>query len=409
MLPDDMNLDDPSAHALPIKKEKVISPLHNKTEVLSDESAVNLIREKLKNIYNDEPDAQKELEEENQHHGRRSKHQQYMHELSGSGKPLAEIQTAWHEYYTNLPDEEKHIVWQEFYSNYNKTTQRKPQVQRAEPRHAPAPEPSPLPAYRKTDRRSPSAIKQELRERVQKRIPKPAKNHHVASIKFGLLSGVLVLIVMMFGFFNERLLVPFIRPSHSISATPLIIDENGSIGPEPKLIIPKINVEVPIVYDEPSIAENAVQTALERGVLHYATTPDPGEFGNAVVFGHSSNNIFNSGNYKYVFVQLNKLEVGDTFFVHKDGVRYVYKIYEKKIVSPREVSVLNTTEKDATMTLITCDPPGTAINRLVVIGEQISPSKDSNEQSSVSTEASREPEILPSNAPSLWSRLTGWL
>ena len=35
-----------------------------------------------------------------------SKHQKYMKELSESGKPLVDIQTKWHEYYQNLPDNE---------------------------------------------------------------------------------------------------------------------------------------------------------------------------------------------------------------------------------------------------------------------------------------------------------------
>jgi sortase A len=409
MLPEDSNIDDLKNHALPSKKEKVIKPLHgNVTSALSDESALNLIREKLNTIYREEPNAKKELAEDKAHHGRRSKHQQFMHELSSSGKSLSEIQTAWHDYYTELPDNEKHQVWQEFYANYNKTAP-EPRVQHPKPRQY-TPPAQKFETYQKREKRSSELIKQQLAARIKQRGERDKKtSHHLSSIKFGLLSGVFVLIVMMFGFFNERFLVPFIRPSHSISATPLILDENEKVGPEPKLIIPKINVEAPVIYDQESIAEDAVQNSLEDGVLHYATTPDPGEFGNAVIFGHSSNNIFNSGAYKYVFVQLNKLEKDDTFYIHKDGVRYVYKVYEKKIVTPSEVSVLNKTTKEATMTLITCDPPGTAINRLVVIGEQISPSIDKNSQSSVNVAANPEPEILPSNAPSLWSRFTNWL
>ena len=231
----------------------------------------------------------------------------------------------------------------------------------------------------------------------------------MSSIKFGLIMGFVVMIVMLFGFFNERFIAPFLAPSRTVSSTPLIIDENGPVGQEPKLIIPKINVEVPVVYDEPSIEEHAVQNALERGVLHYATTPDPGELGNAVIFGHSSNNIFNPGDYKYAFVLLSKLEKGDTFFIHKNGKRYTYKVFDKKIVKPSEVSVLNGAGKKASVTLITCDPPGTAINRLVVIGEQISPPPDNNSTSKVDNSNEPRPADLPSNAPSLWQRFTNWI
>jgi sortase (surface protein transpeptidase) len=37
-----------------------------------------------------------------------------------------------------------------------------------------------------------------------------------------------------------------------------------------KLIIPKINVEIPVVYDVNTIEESAVEKGLERGVVHYA-------------------------------------------------------------------------------------------------------------------------------------------
>jgi len=47
----------------------------------------------------------------------RSKHQAFMHELNSSGRSLADIQIAWHEYYASLPDGEKHQVWHEFYAS----------------------------------------------------------------------------------------------------------------------------------------------------------------------------------------------------------------------------------------------------------------------------------------------------
>ena len=216
--------------------------------------------------------------------------------------------------------------------------------------------------------------------------------------------GSLVVLVLLFGFFNDRFIAPFITPSRSVSSTPILIDSNTAVGPEPKVIIPKINVEIPVVYDEPSIQEDAIQAALERGVVHYATTPDPGQKGNAVIFGHSSNNLLNQGKYKFAFVLLNRLENGDTFYLNKDGVRYAYRIFEKKIVSPTEIGVLGTTSKPDTATLITCDPPGTSTNRLVVIGEQISPDPTAN-KASTATNSNNQTTIIPSNAPSLWQRI----
>src|ERR1017187_3945375 len=79
--------------------------------------AADLIREKLKRIYDQEPDPFAEAREAEVIKPR-SKHQQFMYELSTSGKSLATIQTEWHNYYTNLPDQAKHDVWREFYEDY---------------------------------------------------------------------------------------------------------------------------------------------------------------------------------------------------------------------------------------------------------------------------------------------------
>jgi len=337
-----------------------------------------------------------------------------MHELSESGKSLAEIQDAWHKYYVGLPDKEKHEVWQEFYAEHAKADAAVRQARVHPPQQSAPVHTAAEPAHKHTgkakktqDLRSVTEIKGQLIRKVHSR-SKP-KNPHLQSLLFGLSMGAAVVAIMLFSFFNERIIAPFITPSRIVSSTPIITDPNSTaVGKDPKVIIPKINVEIPVVYDEPSIQEAAVQKALERGVLHYATTPNPGEKGNAVIFGHSSNNILNSGKYKFAFVLLSRLENGDTFMLEKGGKRYVYKVFEKKIVAPSDLAVLNNHGDKSTATLITCDPPGTSINRLVVVGEQISPSPTSNVASSVKQEtATREPTVLPSNSPSLWSRIFG--
>lgn len=385
-------------------------PKHKPKTSSDADEAVNLIRSKIDNIYAHEPDAEEEASEA-ESVAIRSKHQEYMHQLMGSGKSLAQIQTAWHEYYQSLPDSEKHEVWQEFYHNHAQSShyvraQHATAVKSSAHHHRPTTPSSTDQSQAQTVIRTASEIKQQILHNIQKRIPKRHK-HHIKSLGFGLAMGTVVLLVMMFGFFNERFIAPFITPSKSVSSTPIIVDSTAAVGQDPKLIIPKINVEIPVVYDEPSIDEAAVQRALEGGVLHYATTPNPGEQGNAVIFGHSSNNILNKGKYKFAFVLLKRLENGDTFMLEKDGKRYIYKVFEKRVVTPEDISVLDNRDRP-TVTLITCDPPGTSVNRLIVVGEQISPDPASNVASSVQT-ASKVPEVLPSDAPTLWSRFWDWI
>jgi sortase A len=372
--------------------------------------AVTLIREKLSRVFNKEPDASEEAIESYQAGKHRSVHQQFMYDLTTSGKSLADIQTEWHNYYVNLPENAKHEVWNEFYENQRQTSHYA-KTALSSPK---APQPETTKEVQKShktnkvklegDRRSTVEIKSQILDKINAG-GKLKAVHHIKSLLFGLGLAAMVGLVLTFTFFNEVFIAPFISPSHSVSATPIIGAQSGPVGPEPKIIIPKINLEVPIVFDLTSVEEKVIQNALEDGVVHYATTPNPGEKGNVVIVGHSSNNILNSGKYKFAFVLLKRLEPEDTFFVQKDSVRYTYKVYKKEIVAPDTVSVLQTQERANTITLITCDPPGTSINRLIITAEQISPDPAKNTESTSSNIQTPDTDKLPSNAPSLWSRI----
>lgn len=386
------------------------------------QAAADLIRRKLDRIYADEPDAEQEIKEAETVKPR-SKHQEFMHALATSGKSLAEIQTEWHHYYITLPNKEKHEVWQEFYessatlSKYHKHVAQPKQIEKelltakgieldnAKPRVL-AVHPAP-----KKPNRSRGAIKKHLLEQVTGGGKLTAK-HHLQSLLFGLGLGFVVILIFLFGFFNEVVIAPFIQPSRNASATPLILSTD-SVAPSstPEVIIPKINVEIPVVYTQASTNESDIENSLEDGVVHYPTTVMPGEKGNAAFFGHSSNNIFNKGKYKFAFVLLHTLVPGDTFYLTYNGKVYVYKVITKTIVDPSEVGVLGPVQgQTATATLITCDPPGTSLHRLVIVGQQISPDPAGNTESqSQSGNTVIGPTQLPGNGPTLWTRFTRWL
>ncbi|MEX2014562.1 MAG: sortase [Candidatus Saccharimonadales bacterium] len=420
---------------------------------LQQEEAANLVRAKLKKIYGDEPvpdkldehqvntkkppqakepsakEEIKEVKKISHEHRPMSRHQQYMNKLSQSGLSLKEIQAAWHKYYQQLSNKGKHEVWNEFYAEHQRRRQKAQSdaVQRAEVKkeHTPAkqvagpsiqdlgkPRTKAEPLIGKPIKAKSESIKKDILKHISARAKKnDKKSSHWHSLAFGLTTGLITMLVLLFSFFNERFITPFIRPSHNVGATPIIVDPNhtDNVGPEPKIIIPKINIEAPVVFDEPSIDEKAVQKALERGVVHYGITPDPGENGNSVIVGHSSSNILNSGKYKFAFLLLKSLEKDDTFYVHKDGKRYVYKVFNKFITDPDDVSVLDPPKnRKAITTLITCDPPGFSTNRLIIQAEQIFPDPTENTESSVDPGASSAPAQLPSDSPTLWNRITDW-
>jgi len=424
--------------------------------------AAELIRRKLNQLYADEPSAATEATAASHTPAPvRSKHQQYMYELSTSGKSLAQIQTEWHAYYLALPDDEKHEVWQEFYAtnarqpsaytqyvqtHAERTAPTQPGTPQEPEGAAPAPAANPLelvaaqrspieeafvsahppiaPAEAETppashapqppspaDRRSLADLKKQLLGKVRAREHAQLQaKHHLQSIAFGVGMGALVLFIFLFGFFNELVIAPFIQPSRHAGATPIILSTDG-VAPSdtPEVIIPKTNVEIPVDYSETSIDNDAVEKSLESGVLHYPTTAVPGQQGNAAFFGHSSNNIFNKGKYKFAFVLLHELVPGDIFYLTYNKQVYSYRVYDKKIVPPSDVSVLgNVPGKTATATLITCDPPGTSLNRLVVWGEQVSPDPSGNAVATANT-AATTPTQLANNGPTLWGRFTHWV
>lgn len=101
---------------------------------------------------------------------------------------------------------------------------------------------------------------------------------------------------------------------------------------------------------------------------------------------------------------LHQVTTGDIFYITYQGKRYVYQVFAKEVVPPTQVSVLNDTKgRQATAVLITCDPPGFSTNRLVVWGEQISPSPVTN-SAATPTDTTQQPTELASKGPSAWAR-----
>lgn len=368
----------------------------------SADVTANLIRGKLLSIYGDEPSVVDE-EQEIASSGVHSRHQKFMANLMNGGKSLPDIQLAWHEYYQNLDDSEKHEVWQEFYEQQNKT--QSPVSSAA----ANIEEVKPLgPIYQKLEGDEKAKTMADLHKKILHKVSaegKLKKSHHVKSLVFGIGFASLATGLLFFITNNERFITPFIQPSVNAAASPIITD-GGTVGTEARLIIPKINLEAPLVTDVTDNSEEAIQIGLEDGVTLYPDTGKPGELANPTFFGHSSNNLFNKGDYKFVFVRLHQLEIGDTYAINYNGKQYVYRIFSREVVTPDRVDVLYARPREVMSTLITCDPPGTSNNRLVLHAEQISPNPIDNIASTAPVSDERPTEI-PSNAPSFLSRLFG--
>lgn len=227
-----------------------------------------------------------------------------------------------------------------------------------------------------------------------KPIKTPPKQRSMPSRLKPLLSAVIVFFVVLAAFkapiFYYQLRYLFTSQDSSNQSSD---SASAQISTTPMLTIPKIHVSTPIVF-EPSIQEANVQKALESGVVHYGNTANPGEVGNSVIFGHSSNDWDKPGNYKFIFVLLEKLGVGDVYTIDYKGVRYEYQIYERRVILATDVGVVAPTA-EPTSTLITCWPTGTSQKRLIVRGKQVSPEPKANSNVAQAPTVKQESTILP--------------
>lgn len=144
--------------------------------------------------------------------------------------------------------------------------------------------------------------------------------------------------------------------------------------PTPKLNgwnvdIKKINTLAPVIMDVNGDDEKVYLKAIEKGVAHYKGTAYPGEYGNSVVFGHSSYYKNKPGDYKEVFKRLNEVAIGDIIHLKSSDQSLDYKVVKSQIIKDDDFSVLDST-KTQTLTLLTCWPPGTIEKRYVVQAER---------------------------------------
>jgi LPXTG-site transpeptidase (sortase) family protein len=149
--------------------------------------------------------------------------------------------------------------------------------------------------------------------------------------------------------------------------------------PDNRVLIPKLNLNVPLVSPDTEAllrqdwtqVEEDIQGALQQGVVHYPGTANPGQAGNFFITGHSSYYPWAPGQYKTVFARLSQLEPGDEYWVYFKGDKHRYVVASKKEVSPSDITVLDQPEGKRMSTLMTCTPVGTTLRRLIVQAEEV--------------------------------------
>ncbi|NTU46082.1 sortase [Candidatus Roizmanbacteria bacterium] len=179
---------------------------------------------------------------------------------------------------------------------------------------------------------------------------------------------------------------------HNPERTELIKKDMGSTAPKGKLIqvlhidpvevitppdpnfsiiIPKIGAQSKIIPNVNAADEKSYLAALKQGVAHTLGTAFPGEGGHIYLFAHSTDYVWNVNSYNAVFYLLYKLEQGDEVDLFYKGQRYVYKVTGKETVDPSQVQYLTRKTNREFLTMQTCWPPGTTLQRILVFATRV--------------------------------------
>lgn len=117
-------------------------------------------------------------------------------------------------------------------------------------------------------------------------------------------------------------------------------------------------IKIPAIRVDVVVVEGTTLSALRAGAGHYPQTPLPCEAGNVAIAGHRTT-------YGKPFENLDLLRPGDAIILETPIGSCTYKVVGTQIVLPSDTRVIAPTPVPM-LTLTTCNPKGSARQRLVV-------------------------------------------
>lgn len=163
-------------------------------------------------------------------------------------------------------------------------------------------------------------------------------------------------------------------PSFPLVFAPLVTPDGASIDPVNKefsLIIPKIGMNTGIIGSVDPTNPGIYADALKKGVAHASTSVSPDQKGTVYLFSHSTNYEWFVRDLNAVFYLLKNLDSGDYAVVFYKGKQYTYRITEKKVVKPSDVTYLYPVLGKKQLILQTCWPAGSTAERLLIFADLV--------------------------------------
>lgn len=255
-----------------------------------------------------------------------------------------------------------------------------------------------------------------LKTTVRKHAQKSAKKSRIHRKFIPIIAGVAAVLFILFLQYNRMIFAPimaYVSPGNTSDTGITEIDPTitKAVGPDNRLMIPKLNVDVPVHFGI-SNDTDTINAAMEEGVAQFSipgASAMPGQIGNLVITGHSAGDIYSNNQYKFIFSGLERLSNGDLIYIDYGGTRYTYSVTKQEVVEPDNVAALVYTTDKPVLTLITCTPLGTSRYRLLVTAEQISPAPSGATQEIHTDEGETTDNVMPQNEPTFFERIWNWL
>lgn len=170
---------------------------------------------------------------------------------------------------------------------------------------------------------------------------------------------------------SGALLEPGANVAQGIGSTDAGLDYWKVLDAEPshimsRLRMPAIDLDLPVYH-------GTSDDVLLKGVGHLEGTSLPvgGVGTRSVLTGHRG--LANA----VMFTNLDRVKKGDTFSVEVLGEVLTYKVFKIQVVEPSESEELRAVADKDLMTLVTCTPLGINTQRILITGERVTPTPQS--------------------------------
>jgi len=190
------------------------------------------------------------------------------------------------------------------------------------------------------------------------------------------LATIVLLMVFSYAIYlYQPLVLSLIRYQTTSDAQKTELKPIEPVSNEFSIQIPKILAKSEIIPNVSIYNPNEFLPVLSKNVVaqsSISSLPGSGKGKTTYVFAHSSQQNIGMVRNNAVFYLADKLVDGDVIYINYRDTIYMYRVYTKKIISPKEIEYLTFIDPDKEVLILqTCWPIGTNWKRLLIFAERV--------------------------------------